>query len=71
MVLRREHYAEKEGTSAVLLHSGLDENGGLILRNATAVCEMLKTSWQTGKHLVKGDSENHLGAQSFSLVCNG
>ena len=29
---------------------------------------MLKTSWQTGKHLVKGDSENHLKAQSFRLV---
>ena len=24
---------------------------GLILWNATAICEMLKTSWQTGKHI--------------------
>ena len=27
--------------------------------NATAVCEMFKTSWQVGKLCTKGDSENH------------
>ena len=32
----------KEGTSAVLLQSGIDENGGLILWNASAICEMSK-----------------------------
>ena len=35
---------------------------------ATPSCEMLKISWQTGKHLVKGDSENHFMVQSFRLV---
>ena len=35
----------KEGTSAVLLQSGLDENGGPNLWNAVAVCERFKTSW--------------------------
>ena len=58
----------KEGTSAVLLQSGLAKNGGLILWNAIAICEMFKTSWQTGKTLAKGDSENHLKAQLFRLV---
>ena len=43
-------------------------NGGLILWNAIAIRDMYKTSWQTGKHLMKGDSENHLKAQSFRLV---
>ena len=37
--------------SAVLLQSGLDEDGGLILWNAIAICEMSKTSWQMGKSL--------------------
>ena len=50
----------KEGTSAVLLQSGLDQtNGGLIPWNAIAICEMYKTSWQMGKLLTRGDSENH------------
>ena len=51
----------KEETSAVLLQSGLD--GGLILWNAIAICEMSKTFWQMGKLLTKGDSEKHLEAQ--------
>ena len=33
----------------MFLQSGLDGIGGLILWNATAICAMLKTSWQTGK----------------------
>ena len=49
----------KEGTSAVLVQSGLDENGGLILWNAIAICKMFRTSYQTGKHLMKRDLENH------------
>ena len=32
------------------------KNGRLIPRNAVAICEMVKTSWQ-GRHLVKGDGE--------------
>ena len=53
----------KEGTSAVLLQPGLDDNGGLILWNAIAICAMSKTSRQTGEHFVKCDSENHLKTQ--------
>ena len=35
-------------------------NGGLILWNAIAICEMSKTSCQMGKHHVQGDLENPL-----------
>ena len=35
------------------------KNGGLILWNAIAVCDMFKTSGQTGKLFTKGDSVNH------------
>ena len=40
-------------------------SGGQILWNAVAICEMSKTSWQTGKLLVKEDLENHSKDQSF------
>ena len=49
----------KEGTSAVLLPSGLDENGGLLLWFAVGLCEMSKTSWEMGQHLMNGDPANH------------
>ena len=39
------------------------KDDGLILSNAIAICEMSKTSWQMGKLLTKGDSENHSKAQ--------
>ena len=42
----------KERTSAVLLQSGLDEM-------VEGFFDMSKTSWQTGKLVKKGDSENH------------
>ena len=35
------------------------KNGGLILWNVIAVCDMFKTSWQTGKLFTKDDSVNH------------
>ena len=38
----------KEGTSAVLLQSGLDENGGQILCNALPICETFKISCLIG-----------------------
>ena len=56
---------QNKGTSAVLSQSGLDKNGGLIPWHAIAIFEMFKTSWQTGKPMVKGDSEKHVKAQSF------
>ena len=42
--------------------------GGLILWNATVICEMSKTSWQLGKHLMNGGLENHLQALWSLLV---
>ena len=47
----------KEGTSAVLQQSGVDV--GLTVRNAIAICDMSKTSWQKGKLRTKDDLENH------------
>ena len=44
------------------------KHGGLIPWNAIAIYEMFKTSWQMGKHLTKGVSENHLKARFFRLV---
>ena len=41
---------------------------GLILWNSIAICEMSQTSWPTGKHRMKGDSENQLKARLFLLV---
>ena len=35
------------------------KSGGQILRNAIVICETSKTSWQTGKHRMKDDLENH------------
>ena len=68
-IAEREARKIKEGTFAVLLQWSLDEKmGGLIQWNASAICDMSMTSWQTGKLLMKGDSENHLKAQSFRLV---
>ena len=47
----------KEGTSAVLLQSDLDENGGRIPWNVTAMCEIFKISCRMGRHHMKGGSE--------------
>ena len=64
---RWESRAQNEGTSAVLLQSGLDGNGGAdslecycYLRNV----EDLVTDW---KNRVKGDLENHLKDRLFLL----
>ena len=49
----------KEGTSAVLFQSGLDEkNGGRIPWNVTAMCETFKISCLMGKTM-RGGSEYH------------
>ena len=40
-------------------------NGGLILWNAVAVCDMSKTSWQTGKLRMTDDLKNHSKGQQF------
>ena len=49
----------KEGTSAVLFQSGLDETCRLILWSAIAICEMFNISWHMGENLMRDDSENH------------
>ena len=58
----------KEGTSAVLLQSGLDENGGRVPWNVTVICGTYKISCLMGRHLERSDSENHLKDQLFHLV---
>ena len=51
MESRKERYTETtEGTSAGLLQSVLDENGGFILWNAIFMCDMSKTSRQKEQH---------------------
>ena len=63
-IVERAVRRTEEGTSAALLRNqDWMKNGGLIPGNATAICETSKPSWQTGKHLLKGDLENHLMAQ--------
>ena len=57
----------KEGTSAVLLQSGLDKNGGRIPRSVIAICETFKTSCLMGRHRVKGGSECLLTDQLYRL----
>ena len=54
MVLPKEGYAEwkKERLLCCCNHACM-KNGGLILWNAAAICEMSKTSWQMGKPLWK------------------
>ena len=63
----------KEGTSAVLLQSGLDEKCGLILWNFTATCETYKTSCLMGYetsseniHLNLGSSGTRRGTRNSS-----
>ena len=48
-----------EGTSAVFLQSGMDEKWWAVSMECCSTCEMLRTSWQLGKHLMRDDLENH------------
>ena len=43
-------------------------SGGQILGNAIAICEMSKTSWQTGKLRMNEDLENLSKDQLFHLT---
>ena len=58
----------KEGTSAVLLQSGLDENWWQILWNVIPFCETFKISCRMGKHRKRDVLENHLKDRSFRLI---
>ena len=56
----------KEGTSTVLLQSGLKvwmRNGAWIPWSVSAFCEPFKITCLTGKHLMNSDSANHLKDQ--------
>ena len=61
-LFRDEWHQVKEGTSAVLLQSKLDERCW-----SDSTDEMSKTSWKTGKLCMKGDLENHSKDQHFFL----
>ena len=66
-LLRVQVRRVKEGTSAVLLQSGLDEKWWQIPWNVTAICETFKISCLMGRHLMSGGSEYHFKAQLFRL----
>ena len=54
MVLPKERYAEwKKERLLCCCNRACMKNGGLILWNAAAICEMSKTSWRMGKPLWK------------------
>ena len=57
----------KEGTSAVLLQSGLDENWWADSWKVTAICKTFKTSCLMGRHHMRGGSEYHLTDQWHRL----
>ena len=58
----------KEGTSAVLLQSGLNENCWQIPWNATPICATFKISCLMGRLHKKDVLENHFKDRSFRLV---
>ena len=58
----------KEGTSAVLLQSGLNEVGGQILWNAIPICETSQTCCLMGRRPLKDVLGSHLKDPLFLLV---
>ena len=50
----------KEGTSAVMLQSGLEKNGARILWNVVPICDMLRISYLVGKPRMRDVLGNHL-----------
>ena len=61
MVLLKERCAElKKELLLYCCNLAWRRNGALIPRNVAVICEMFKTSYRTGKHLVNGALENHL-----------
>ena len=66
MGLPKEHCAEKRKEHLPnCCNLAWTKNGGLMLRNAVALSEIFKISWQTGKHLMEDDSENHSKVRWF------
>ena len=61
MGLLRERYAErKKGHLRYCRSTVWVTNGGRVLWNVTAICGTYKISCLMGRHLTRGDSENHL-----------
>ena len=58
----------KEGTSAVLLQSGLNESWWQILWNVTPICETSQIYYLMGRRPMKDVLGNHLKDLSFHLV---
>ena len=58
----------KEGTSATMLQSGLDENWWADCMNAIFICEMFKISCLMGRPCMRDVLGNHLKDRSFRLV---
>ena len=66
--LPKEHYERcKKEPQQYCYSQDWMKNGGLILWNAIAICDMSKTSWRMEKLPSKGDSENHSRDRSFHL----
>ena len=64
MALLKEPHAEwKKEHLLYCCNQAWMKNGGLILWNAVAICDMSKTSWQMWKLLMKGDAEKHCKVQ--------
>ena len=58
---------DKEGTSSVLVHSGLQETGGQKPWSVTAITDMYKSFWQTAKRLMNDGSLHLLMGRLFHL----
>ena len=64
MGLPKEQCAEsRKGHLRYCCNQVWTKNGGRILWNSTAICEMSKTSCLMGRHLTRSDSEFHLMAR--------
>ena len=61
----------KEGPSAVLLQSGLGENGGRIPRNASAICEISRISCLMGRHHIWKAILRTSQSTNYSIWGNG
>ena len=72
MVLLRGRYAElKKKRLLYCCNQAWMNNGGLVLWNAIAICEMFKTSWQMGQNLMRRRFGEPLRCPFFFLGVSG
>ena len=57
--------SKRRNVSCTVCNRAWMNNGGRILWNACATCEMSKISWRMGQLLVEGDSEKHFEGPVF------